>query len=108
MKERAANLTGELESQKKDNSVENCLNIVTSQQERPGWVECSGQCVNVFVCSCTVTEQRDMDQEVKVTPTACCIQMCEYSHFLLVTYLHSPLKVKRAQEIGITTGVNLF
>lgn len=75
--------------------MERCSTIVTSQQEGPGWVQTcsfhwvlpqklehpmshnisrSGEeetqlfmCVNVCVCSCTVTKPRKVDQEVKLT-----------------------------------------
>lgn len=52
------------------------------------------------------TTQRCGATKVKVTPSALCIQMCEHPRSLLVTYLHSTLKVKTNQAIWITTAGN--
>lgn len=90
--------------QSKHNSAEYYLNSVTSQHEGPGWVKCSGPCVNIFVCSSTAAEPRDV--KVKVSSNASCIQMGEYSHIQsIVNCSQSLLKVKRHQKIQFIIGL---
>lgn len=47
----------------------------------------NSQCVNLFVCSCSVTEARKVDQDVKLAQAARCIQMHVYAQVLLAAYL---------------------
>lgn len=113
MRQRDATVTGKKKTKTKNftrSKVSGELSIYTSQPEMswPVWSVpvFQSKCERVCLFLRCDTTQRCGATTVKVTPSALCIQMCEHPRSLLVTYLHSTLKVKTNQAIWITTAGN--
>lgn len=109
MRQRDATVTGKKKNFTRS-KVSGELSIYTSQPEMswPVWRApvFQSKCERVCLLLRRDTSQRCGATKVKVTPSALCIQMCEHPRSLLVTYLHSTLKVKTNQAIWITTAGN--